>query len=198
MDFKDLAIIGIGAGLIYWLTRETEATEILEEIFIPDDIPEMSIQLLFPEQGGIRIPNDDALFGAARYENGQIHHRHTGLDFNPLETTRGEEAAGTPIYAPFSGKLFRTACASGYGHRAILSHPNRQLDFVFGHLEDANNGISDIILTPDNPHQVIGYIGQSGATNAPHVHLEVYRNNQRIDPLDCPTFLEAAGEIIFE
>ena len=86
---------------------------------------------------------------------------------------------GTYIYAPASGKV-KTAkrSAEGLGKRIVLLH---QYGFktVYGHLSVMLVSKGQSIQKGD----VIGLVGSTGLSNAPHLHYEVIKNGQHIDPL---------------
>jgi len=66
----------------------------------------------------------------------------------------------------------------GYGHHLIIDHGNG-LKSLYAHLGDiyAKKGQ---IVTIDTK---IGVVGMTGHTSGPHTHIEVYKDNQPINPL---------------
>ncbi len=96
---------------------------------------------------------------------------HSGLDFSA--------PVGTPIYATADGTV-RTATfdAGGYGRHVIIHH-GYGYQTLYAHMVR-------IKVTPGEKvkrGQVIGWVGTSGKSTAPHCHYEVIRNNQKVDPV---------------
>jgi murein DD-endopeptidase MepM/ murein hydrolase activator NlpD len=96
---------------------------------------------------------------------------------------------GTPIYAPFSGKLCRMVDNNidadiskgelGYGRWVTLKAPVNgvTLELVFGHLNEAiielGGGPSGDGCMQVSAQQVIAYMGNTGASTNPHLHYEL-------------------------
>lgn len=94
---------------------------------------------------------------------------HKGLDIRaPMGASVKAMAKGTVV---FSGRR------GGYGNCIVLKHGNG-FETLYGHL-------SKILVT--NGQQVdigaeIGKVGSTGRSTGPHLHYEVHRNGQRINP----------------
>ena len=65
-----------------------------------------------------------------------------------------------------------------YGNTIIISHPN-------GYYTVYSLGKS-IVSQRDylSANQTIGYVGQTGNSNGPHLHFEIWKNNHILDPRD--------------
>jgi murein DD-endopeptidase MepM/ murein hydrolase activator NlpD len=103
---------------------------------------------------------------------------HTGLDFAAPE--------GTRLVAVSSGTITSTAYDGAYGNRTILTLTNgteiwycHQSSFV------AEEGQTV------SPGQLIGYVGSTGNSTGPHLHLEVRPSGG--DPADPHAALAAHG-----
>jgi Peptidase family M23 len=101
---------------------------------------------------------------------------HRGIDFNYVGGQRGINLTNPPIYAPISGIVVKTGGA--YGVIAIrdgdglvhkLLHTNSQL---------VQEGQSVEAGT------LVGTMGDTGAPKSNHVHYEIVRGNQTIDPAE--------------
>ncbi|MDR1488460.1 MAG: M23 family metallopeptidase [Holosporales bacterium] len=96
--------------------------------------------------------------------------RHTGIDI--------KASVGTPIYAAANGRVAKASYFSGYGKYVRLAHGNG-VDTAYGHLSR--------ICVRSGQHvtqgQVIGYSGNTGITTGAHVHYEVLKNGNFINPL---------------
>jgi murein DD-endopeptidase MepM/ murein hydrolase activator NlpD len=77
---------------------------------------------------------------------------------------------GTPIYATANAlvQYARFDASSGYGKLIILSH-NFGFQTLFGHLSKIVVKDGDFVKKGD----VIGYTGNSGLSNGPHLHYEI-------------------------
>lgn len=96
---------------------------------------------------------------------------HTGMDFNA--------AVGTPIYATGDGVVERAdAEASGYGNHVVINH-GFGYETLYGHM-------SKILVVAGQQvkrGEVIGLVGSTGTSSGPHVHYEVIRNGNKINPV---------------
>lgn len=100
-------------------------------------------------------------------------YRHDGIDFAaPRET---------PIYATASGKvkLAKTSKEeTGYGNQIEIDHGNGYIT-KYAHLEALKVKKGDEIVRG----QVIGTVGNSGGSVAPHLHYEVIKDNFKVNPI---------------
>lgn len=96
---------------------------------------------------------------------------HTGIDFSaPI---------GTPIYATADGKVKTVNVRfSGYGKTVEIDHG---FGFVtrYAHMHDFEVREGQKVKRG----QVIGYVGNTGLSTAPHLHYEVIKNNKKINPV---------------
>lgn len=94
---------------------------------------------------------------------------HQGVDFGV--------PVGTPVYAAGDGVVEQAAWNGGYGRWVKLRH-NGVWETGYGHL-------SGWVVHPGErvqQGQVIGYTGSSGESTGPHLHYEVIRNGEKINP----------------
>ena len=95
---------------------------------------------------------------------------HGGMDFT-AET-------GTEVYATGDGRVVkRKTDAWGYGNHLIINHGHGYTT-VYAHLSRfaVANG------TKVKRGQLIGYVGSTGRSTGPHLHYEVRRNNNPLNP----------------
>jgi murein DD-endopeptidase MepM/ murein hydrolase activator NlpD len=98
--------------------------------------------------------------------NGEFH---PGIDF------KGEW--GDPVFATGKGVVERCDWYFGYGNAVVLRH-DEGLTVIYGHLSKVN-----VIQNQQvNAGDLIGYIGSTGRSTGPHLHYEIRRNNEDIDP----------------
>ena len=95
---------------------------------------------------------------------------HGGMDFT-AET-------GTEVYATGDGRVVkRQSDAWGYGNHIIVNHGHGYTT-VYAHLSRfaVSNGAKV------KRGQLIGYVGSTGRSTGPHLHYEVRRNNNPLNP----------------
>ncbi len=110
------------------------------------------------------------------FHKGTYHHE--GLDF--------AAPRGTEIFAAADGKVIEVSRASveaGYGNQIEIDHGNGFIS-RYAHLADINVKQGQKI----SKGTVIGTIGNSGGSIAPHLHYEIVRNRKQVDP--APYLLE--------
>jgi murein DD-endopeptidase MepM/ murein hydrolase activator NlpD len=89
---------------------------------------------------------------------------------------------GTPIYAPAAGTIqVATDLYDGkpaYGKVVVLRTDDGLLT-LFSHLESYAVTAGQIVAKGEQ----IAAVGNTGRSTGPHVHIEAYRNGERLDPL---------------
>lgn len=97
---------------------------------------------------------------------------HQGIDYSALRST--------PVYAMASGKVLYARYNGGYGLMISITHPNNYQS-RYAHLESIANNIA--AGTEVQKGQLIGYVGSTGTSTGPHLHVEVLLNGKCINPL---------------
>ena len=105
---------------------------------------------------------------------------HSGIDF--------AAARGTTVFSAADGVVSFVGTRSGYGKVVEVSHPNG-LVTRYGHLSAqlAHEGQSVHTGTP------IARVGSTGRSTGPHLHFEIRRNDQAINP---KPFLDAGKRLV--
>lgn len=98
---------------------------------------------------------------------------HKGIDIS------GGNAMGKEIIASSSGKIAYAGWASGYGNVIYLDHPNNY-QTRYAHQCRFAPGIS--VGVEVKAGQVIGYVGNTGIGTGPHLHFEIRKDGEAIDP----------------
>lgn len=108
-------------------------------------------------------------YGMRRHPILGYRRMHTGMDF--------KASYGTPIHAVTDGVVTYAARKGGYGNFVRINHGNGMAT-GYAHMSRfaVHNG------TRVRRGQIIGYVGSTGLSTGPHLHYEVYRNNQRVNP----------------
>ncbi len=96
---------------------------------------------------------------------------HAGMDFSG--------AVGTPIYATGNGKVVNAEIRQGYGKCVQIDH-GFNYETLYAHLNNYNVKVGQKVKRGD----IIGYMGNTGMSTGPHIHYEVKRNGQSVDPIN--------------
>jgi len=86
-------------------------------------------------------------------------------------------AYGTNVVCTATGTVIFAGQKSGYGNCIIISHKNG-LATLYAHLSEIGVAANDKVEVG----QVIAKSGNSGRSTGPHLHYEVHKNNQPINP----------------
>ncbi len=98
--------------------------------------------------------------------------RHWGMDFTAPR--------GTPIYASGDGKIIRADQASaGYGKHVRIDHGFGYIS-LYAHMSKYNVRKGQIVKRGD----LIGFVGNTGRSQAPHLHYEIHKNGKKINPIN--------------
>ena len=97
---------------------------------------------------------------------------HEGMDFTA--------PTGTPIYATGDGVVKRADnTASGYGNHIVIQH-GYGYETLYGHLSKYNCRAGQRVKRGD----IIGYVGSTGRSEAPHLHYEVHKEGKVVNPIN--------------
>jgi murein DD-endopeptidase MepM/ murein hydrolase activator NlpD len=95
---------------------------------------------------------------------------HYGMDFTA--------PTDTPIYATGEGKVLSVKSSrSGLGNNIVIDH-GFGYNSVYGHLNSFNVKTGQKVERGD----IIGFVGSTGMSTAPHLHYEVHLNGKAVDP----------------
>jgi len=89
---------------------------------------------------------------------------------------------GTPIYAAFDGEIAFAGDGKGYGNVVRIAHDGGR-ETRYAHMSRFGAGVA--VGKPVKAGDVIGYVGTTGLSTGPHLHFELYRAGQAIDPLQA-------------
>jgi murein DD-endopeptidase MepM/ murein hydrolase activator NlpD len=111
-------------------------------------------------------------FGYRTHPIYKIAHMHTGLDFSA--------PTGTDIYATGNGTVVAVERElRGYGNHVVIDH-GYGYQTLYAHMSSFNVRVGHKVKRGD----VIGHVGSTGTSTAPHVHYEVIKNGQKINPIN--------------
>jgi len=110
-------------------------------------------------------------FGMRIHPIYKLRKMHTGIDF--------AASIGTPIYATADGKVVNVEVKfSGYGKLVEIDH-GFGYRTRYAHMHDFAVRSGQNIKRGD----LIGYVGNTGSSTAPHLHYEVMINGNQVDPV---------------
>ena len=102
----------------------------------------------------------------------KIRKFHEGMDFSAK--------TGTPIFATGDGVVARADnSASGFGNHIVIRH-GFGYETLYGHLSKYKSRVGQRV----NRGDIIGYVGSTGRSQAPHLHYEVHKNGEVVNPLN--------------
>lgn len=85
---------------------------------------------------------------------------------------------GDPVRAARSGTVTYAGWLEGYGYTVIIEH-GQGITTLYGH----NSSLSVNIGQNVRAGQTIASVGSTGQSTGPHVHFEIRKNNEAINPL---------------
>ncbi len=97
---------------------------------------------------------------------------HAGIDFCA--------SSGTPIHATGDGMVVKVERErGGYGNSIVIDH-GFSYQTLYAHMSKIIVQRGQIVKRG----QLVGLVGNTGKSTAPHVHYEVYKNGTPIDPIN--------------
>lgn len=97
---------------------------------------------------------------------------HNGIDIPAKK--------GTPVVAAGAGEVINVVFKKGtYGKMIVVLH-DKVYTTLYAQLSDYAVKVGDKVTRG----QVIGYVGSSGKSTAPHLHYEVRKNGKPVNPID--------------
>ncbi len=110
-------------------------------------------------------------FGLRIHPVYKVKKMHKGIDF--------AASIGTPIYATADGIVIELDVKfSGYGKMVMIDH-GFGYRTRYAHMHDFAVKRGQQVKRGD----LIGYVGNTGLSTAPHLHYEVYINDEAVDPV---------------
>ena len=101
---------------------------------------------------------------------------HLGTDFAAPK--------GRTIFAAGDGRIEFAGIKGGYGKTIIINHGNGYKT-LYAHQNGFAKGIKQGQNIKKGEH--IGYVGNTGLSSGPHLHLGLYKNGAAVDPLTVIT-----------
>ena len=122
------------------------------------------------DQPGTRFSSG---FGYRIHPIYKVRKKHPGVDFSAKK--------GTPIYASADGIVISNDIfgGRGFGKHITISH-GFGYHTLYAHMDKAIKKRGQRVKRGD----LIGYIGNTGRSTAPHLHYEVIKNGRRVNPIN--------------
>ena len=95
---------------------------------------------------------------------------HTGVDIGA--------STGTPVYAPYTGTVIFAGERGGYGNYVKVDHGDGYVT-AYAHLDTIAVASGQKV----NKGDLIGAVGTTGNVTGPHLHFEIIKNGEYIDPV---------------
>ncbi len=108
-------------------------------------------------------------FGMRLHPIYQIMKFHSGQDFTA--------PTGTPIYATGNGTVETASFVDGYGNCVIIDH-GFGYKSIYAHQSKLNVKVGQSVKRG----MLIGYVGNTGVSEAPHLHYEVVKDGVKVNP----------------
>ena len=123
----------------------------------------------------LRTPTDavriSSRFGNRKHPILGYNRMHRGIDF--------AAPSGTPVYAAGDGVIEKAGWNGGYGKYIRIRHGG-SFKTAYAHLRGFASNISEGVRVKQR--QVIGYIGTTGRSTGPHLHYEVIKDGDQVNP----------------
>ncbi|MCF6441593.1 peptidoglycan DD-metalloendopeptidase family protein [Pseudoalteromonas luteoviolacea] len=156
------------SGQVHALYLFEESDDKYERFYYADGRPVQSFLLKTPLNGA-RL---SSTFGHRKHPILGFTRLHKGLDF--------AATVGTSVFAAGDGKILKANWGGSFGNRVTIKHANGYKT-LYAHLRSFAKGLKAGQFVKQG--QVIGYLGNTGLSQAPHLHYEVHKDGHAINPL---------------
>ena len=119
-------------------------------------------------------------FGPRTHPITHVYSNHSGMDIGA--------SYGSPIYACASGTVTTTTYGTAYGYHVVINHGNG-FSTLYAHMIRYTVQPGQYVTRGE----IIGYVGSTGWSTAPHLHLTMYYNGSLVNPLN---YLPAGGYFV--
>ncbi len=172
--FKTLLVLPLVAVLLMAFTINTSNDKMVNKslLQIQTSTNPTSIPSIFPVKKveGVKISSN---FGMRIHPISKKEMMHNAVDIKAPE--------GTPVYATADGMIRKVKQdykqGEGYGKYIIIDHEGGYSTFTHSFTEyNVKEGVE--VKHGD----IIGYVGQSGLSTGPHLHYEVMKDGENVNP----------------
>lgn len=174
-------------GKLQLFENETEKSEILhkasEIVKENQDNNAYSSDFIDEENGSFFIWPVSPSGGITAYYQDDSYYNHFKVVHSAIDIRQRQ---GSPIFAPANGYVYK-AQDNGMGYSYIILAHKDSLMTVYGHISEFIVEEGDLVHTGDLIGLSGGTPGTKGAgwmTTGPHLHFEVYKDGEHVNPLD--------------
>ena len=96
---------------------------------------------------------------------------HYGMDFTA--------PTGTDIYSTGDGYVETVRKSNSYGNMVVINH-GYNMKTLYAHMNEFNVKQGQKVKRGD----IIGFVGNTGLSTAPHLHYEVHMNDKQVNPIN--------------
>lgn len=97
---------------------------------------------------------------------------HEGIDIS--------NQIGTPVRCTADGVVSFAGYKDYFGNLVQITHPSSGFKTMYGHLKKAAVIEGQVVKRGE----IIGYLGNSGRSTGPHLHYEVHKLTNKVNPID--------------
>lgn len=167
-DAFDGDVVSAALATVHTLARELPARfqelETLRETVLAYNHRMAHTPSIWPASG--RVSSE---YGMRRHPiSGQLQ-LHQGIDI--------AAPTGTPVHATAAGRVVFAGSRGGYGLTVVIDH-GYGLQTLYAHNSRLYVAEGDVVERGD----VIAAVGSTGLSTGPHVHYEVHRNGEAVNP----------------
>ena len=126
---------------------------------------EMPLSVVYPVLSSLLTSS----FGQRMHPIKKHPGHHNGVDI--------AAKAGDPVLSVYFGKVVFTGTAGGLGQTVVIVHKNG-LTSHYAHLSQIDACVGQVL----RPGDIIGRVGDSGESTGPHLHFEIRRYGEALDP----------------
>ena len=151
------------------ITYQTASYKGIENLIKNQDVKLASIPAIQPVSNK-QLTRIASGFGMRIHPIYGIAKMHNGLDFTAPQ--------GTPIYATGDGQVTTAGMGTGTGNHVIINHGyGYETEYMHMVRIKAKQG------QRVKRGEIIGWVGNTGASTGPHCHYEVHVNGNPVDPV---------------
>jgi len=134
---------------------------------------------LRPQETKARAATAPSMEITSLYGDVRGNTEHKGVDFACKENTK--------LYAPASGTVYRVTKNKNAAEGVMVSVSVGQYRYIYMHLNDVTVSEGSAV----NKGELIAYSGNTGESDGPHLHLEIKKGDQNVNPVS-PAVIEAS------
>jgi len=173
--FKTLLIIPLIALLLMAFGMKTSTESFLNtNQVLQTTLDSKQIPSIFPVKKGDGVEISSG-YGMRMHPTKKVEMMHNAVDIKAPK--------GTPVFATADGMIRKVEKnfkqGEGYGKYIIIDHEGG-FSTLYSQLSEYNTKEGKEVSQGD----VIGYVGQSGLSTGPHLHYEVMKDGENVNPSD--------------